>query len=132
MPAKAPKGYRQGERVAAGIAYVLRGAPIDLIADCWNVQIRRVGLSGSCHSRRPVYFKFDSSFRATVSHALEPQRDYWTLSSLWLPDKQDRSDRETIGRHCRQRPPLWNFDTVCEGDSRIFPMLVQILDFALR
>jgi hypothetical protein len=56
----------------------LRGAPIDLIAK--TVGMSKSGVSAylaSCHSRRPVYFKFDSSFRATVSHALEPQRDYW-------------------------------------------------------
>ncbi|MFK5047853.1 hypothetical protein ACI4CD_29520, partial [Klebsiella pneumoniae] len=56
----------------------LRGAPIELIAK--TVGMSKSGVSAylaSCHPRQPVDFKFDSSFRATVSHALEPQRDYW-------------------------------------------------------
>ncbi|MGG2305187.1 hypothetical protein ACE4Z6_27570, partial [Salmonella enterica] len=56
----------------------LRGAPIELIAK--TVGMSKSGVSAylaSCHPRQPVDSKFDSSFRATVSYALEPQRDCW-------------------------------------------------------
>lgn len=139
MPAKAPKeAYVRASALQQALHMWLRGAPIDLIAK--TVGMSKSGVSAylaSCHSRRPVYFKFDSSFRATVSHALEPQRDYWIGVKLDVMAPRQaaieviakRSDNRTIVGNARL---YGNFDTVCEGDSRIFPMLVQILDFALR
>jgi predicted nucleotidyltransferase len=139
MPAKAPKeAYVRASALQQALHMWLRGAPIELIAK--TVGMSKSGVSAylaSCHSRQPVDFEFDSSFRATVSHALEPQRDYWIGVKLdVLAPRQaaieviaKRSDNRTIVGNARL---YGNFDTVCDGDSRIFPMLVQIIDFALR
>lgn len=139
MPAKAPReAYVRASALQQALHMWLRGAPIELIAK--TVGMSKSGVSAylaSCHSRKPVDFKFDSSFRATVSHALEPQRDYWIGVKLdvWAPRQvmievnAKRSDNRSIVGNARLGV---NHDIVCEGDSRIFPTLVKIVDFALR
>lgn len=139
MPAKAPKeAYVRASALQQALHMWLRGAPIELIAK--TVGMSKSGVSAylaSCHSRQPVDFKFDSSFRATVSQALEPQRDYWIGVKLdvlaprqvMIEVNAKRSDNRSIVGNARLGV---NHDIVCEGDGRIFPTLVKIVDFALR
>lgn len=115
-----------------------RGAPLEAIAEMADMSKASVcSYLASFNRQEPVPYVFDASFRATLSQALQGQRNYWIGVNLMIFGANQAlievhaklPDNRTIVGEARLYVGL---KIGCSGYSHTFPIIGLIADYALR